>query len=197
MHIRQYAVITVLAMAAAGLAACASSGSGWNGGKTPQPAPAPSGPYPLAQQTLDRMTTTDSSLRRFIDNAYGYAVFPTVSKGALIVGGSYGEGAAFQGGQMVAKCSIAKGSIGAQIGGETYSEVIFFQSRPYFDQFVSGHFTFSAGVSAIAITAGAAADAAYSHGVAVFISPKRGLLASAAVGGQNFSCHKPREKPAH
>ncbi|MGH8225092.1 MAG: YSC84-related protein [Gammaproteobacteria bacterium] len=172
-----------------GLAACTSSGGGWTGEKAPQPPLAPNGPYPLAQQTLDRMTTTDSSLRRFIDNAYGYAVFPTVSRGAFVVGGSYGEGAAFQGGKMAAKCSIAKASIGAQIGGETYSEVIFFQSRPYFEQFVNGHFTFSAGVAAIAVTAGAASDVAYNHGVAVFISPRKGLLAAAAVGGQNFSCH--------
>ncbi|HEX5313864.1 MAG TPA: YSC84-related protein, partial [Gammaproteobacteria bacterium] len=130
----------------------------------------------------------DPSLKRFIDNSYGYAVFPTVSSGAFIVGGSYGEGAAFHGSQMVAKCSISKGSIGAQVGGQAYSEVIFFQSKPYFDNFVNGNFTFSAEISAVALTAGAAANVAYNNGVAVFVLPKGGLMASAAVGGQKFSC---------
>lgn len=190
--------VRVFATAAAGvamigLAACsttatssATSGSNaWTGEKTE---PSAQHPYPLAHKTLSRMVEKDPGIKRFIKNSYGYAVFPTVSEGALIVGGSYGEGGAFHAGKRVARCSIAKGSIGFQIGGKAYSEVIFFKSRPYFDTFVNGDFSFTTGVSAVAVTTGAAANVSYSDGVAVFTLPKGGLIASAAVGGQSFDC---------
>lgn len=177
------------AAAAFGLVACTSSVGGWKGGQSGGTAQ-PAGNYPLAQQTIDRMTSVDPSLKNFLQNAYGYAVFPTVSKGGFVVGGAYGEGGAFHANQMVAKCSLAQGTIGAQLGGQAYSEVIFFQDQPHFDNFVDGHFTFDAQASAVAVTAGAAANAAYSHGVAVFSLPKGGLMYEASVGGQKFTCHK-------
>lgn len=193
---RVYSSVFLCAAAGAamlGLAACsttstasATSGGGWNG---KPPAGAPQGNHPLAQETLARMVAKDPGIKRFLKDAYGYVVFPTVSQGAFIVGGSYGEGGAFQGGEMVARCSIAKGSVGFQIGGQAYSEVIFFKTRPYFDTFLAGDFTFNTGVSAVAVTAGATANVSYNEGVAVFTLPKGGLIASAAVGGQNFDCH--------
>ncbi|MDN5864078.1 MAG: hypothetical protein L0I62_02520 [Gammaproteobacteria bacterium] len=185
-------VVTVLIAggALAGLAACsttattsATSGSNaWTGEKA---APATASRY---QETLDRMINKDPGIKRFLGSSYGYAVFPTVGKGALIVGGAYGEGAAFRQGELVAHCTIAKGSIGFQIGGKAYSEVIFFKTRPYFDDFVNGNFSFTTGVSAVAVTTGAAANVTYSNGVAVFTLPKGGLMAAAAVSGQNFDC---------
>ncbi|MGH8426976.1 MAG: hypothetical protein ACRES7_03215, partial [Gammaproteobacteria bacterium] len=103
--------MAIVSMAAAfGLAACTSSVGGWKGGQQPQTGPA--GPYPLAQSTLSRMTSVDPSLTVFMKHAYGYAVFPSVAKGGLVVGGAYGEGAAFHANNMVAKCSLAQGSIG-------------------------------------------------------------------------------------
>lgn len=197
MHITRYTAIAAPAAAMIlGLAACSATSSATSGSIAMARISQPSAAYPQAHKTMSRMVGVDPSMRSFLKNAYGYAVFPTVSKGALIVGGSYGEGGAFRGGKMVAKCSISKGSIGFQVGGEAYSEVIFFKSRPYFDQFVRGHFSFAAGVTAVAVTAGAAAGVSYSNGVAVFTLPKGGLIASAAVGGQNFSCQQPGAKPA-
>ncbi|MGH8274383.1 MAG: YSC84-related protein [Gammaproteobacteria bacterium] len=194
MKITGYSTLTAVAIAVAGLGlgACTATTSTTSGQSPMAQVSQPSTAYPQAHQTMGRMVGADPSMRKFLKNAYGYAVFPTVSKGALIVGGTYGQGGAFRNGKMVAKCSIAKGSIGFQIGGKAYSEVIFFKSKPYFDKFVNGNFSFDTGVSAVAANAGAAANVSYNKGVAVFSLPKGGLIASASVGGQNFSC-----KPAH
>lgn len=186
---RASALMSVVFAAALGLAACTSSVGGWKGQQSSTAAAQPAGPYPLAQATLARVTSVDPSIKNFLANAYGYAVFPTVSKGAIIVGGAYGQGAAFHADKMVAKCSLAQATVGAQLGGQTYSEVIFFQDQPHFQQFLSGNFAFDAQASAVAVTAGAAANAAYNHGVAVFSLPKAGLMYEASVGGQKFTCH--------
>lgn len=180
-------------VAAGGLAACTATTSATSGQSPMAKVSQPSTAYPQAHQTMGRMVGADPSMRKFLNKAYGYAVFPTVSKGALIIGGSYGKGGAFRNGKLVANCSIAKGSVGFQVGGKAYSEVIFFKSKPYFDKFVNGNFSFDTGVSAVAANAGAAANVGYNKGVAVFSLPKGGLIASASVGGQNFSC-KPAQR---
>lgn len=179
-------LLTLAACSMTATSSATAEGSGWTGEKPSVNVPLDS--YPGAHNTLQRMVAEDPTLKEFIHNSYGMAIFPTVSKGAFIVGGAYGEGWAFRGGEKVAECSITKGSIGFQIGGKAYSEVIFFKTRPYFDDFVNGNFSFTTGVSAVAVAAGAAANVTYSDGVAVFTLPKGGLMAAAAVGGQSFDC---------
>jgi lipid-binding SYLF domain-containing protein len=144
--------------------------------------------YPEAHKTMSRMVAKDSGMRKFLKNAYGYAVFPTIGEGAFIVGGSHGSGGAFRNNNKVASCTISKASIGAQVGGQAYSEVIFFKSKPVFNSFIAGKFGFDSGVKATAVKAGAAAGVSYNQGVAVFSLAKGGAIASAAVGGQHFSC---------
>jgi len=138
------------------------------------------------EQTIDRFKQQDPSLKRFFRSAYGYAVFPTVAKGGVGVGGAYGKGELFEGGQATGYCDLSQGSIGFQLGGQAYSELIFFQTKQALDRFKSGNFAFSAQASAVAATAGASADADYESGVAVFTQAKGGLMYEASIGGQKF-----------
>jgi len=186
--IRTTATATIIALAGLGLAACATSAGSTSGSTPMAKISQPSTAYPEAHKTMSRMVAKDSGMRQFIKNAYGYAVFPTVAEGALIVGGAHGSGGAFRDNKKVASCSISKASIGIQAGGQAYSEVIFFKSKPAFDNFIAGRFAFDSGIKATAVKAGASAGVSYNQGVAVFSLPKGGLIASAAVGGQHFSC---------
>ncbi|MDA1007512.1 MAG: lipid-binding SYLF domain-containing protein [Planctomycetota bacterium] len=136
--------------------------------------------------TVNRMQSEDESVKPFFDNAYGYAVFPDVGTGAFIVGGAYGRGVVFKSGSCVGYADMTQGSIGFQIGGASYDEVIFFSNQATYEKFVAGQFTPTAGASAVALSAGAAAAAGYSDGVVIFVSDSRGLMASAAIGGQKF-----------
>jgi lipid-binding SYLF domain-containing protein len=140
-----------------------------------------------AQETIAVFKKADPELSRLFDNAVGYAVFPTVIKGAVGVGGARGSGIVFEKGKAVGKASLTQGTVGAQVGGQDYSEVIFFETVPAFTDFKKGAFALAAQVSAVAASAGASKNVNYHKGVAVFTIGKGGLMAEASVGGQKFS----------
>ena len=94
----------------------------------------------------------------FFNNSYGYALFPSIGKGGIGVGGAYGDGKVFVGGKEVGKTSMTQLSVGFQLGGQVYSQIIFFEDKRAFDEFTSGNFEFGADAGVVAITAGANAS---------------------------------------
>jgi lipid-binding SYLF domain-containing protein len=147
----------------------------------------------------------------FFSNSYGYAVFPTIGKGGLVVGAAHGGGHVYEHGKYVGDTSMTQVSVGFQAGGQAYSQIIFFEDKRAFDEFTKGNFEFGAGVSAVAITAAASGSAgttgvtggasagkkdadtsgSYYKGMAVFTIVKGGAMYEASVAGQKFS-YKPR-----
>lgn len=144
----------------------------------------------------------------FFDNAYGYAVFPTIGKGGMGIGGAYGEGRVFARGEYVGDTKVTQVTVGFQLGGQAYSMIIFFEDERAFREFTSGNFEFGAQASATAITAGASAattttgssagasggrhdattmGAGYQKGLATFTVARGGLMYEASIGGQKFS----------
>ncbi|KPK55939.1 MAG: hypothetical protein AMS22_02850 [Thiotrichales bacterium SG8_50] len=143
----------------------------------------------------------------YFANAYGYAVFPTIGKGGIGIGGAHGKGQVYQGGKVTGTTSMTQLTIGLQLGGQAYSQLIFFEDKRAYDEFTSGNFEFGAQASAVAITAGATAQAStggtgasataggtagkqsasYQKGMAVFTHAKGGLMYEASIGGQKFS----------
>ena len=144
---------------------------------------------------------------RFFDDSYGYALFPTITKGGVVVGGAYGEGRVYEQGRYVGDATMTQGSIGLQLGGQAFSQIIFFRDKRALDEFTSGKFEFGAEASAVAITAGASAQATttgsststsrskrdartqspgWYKGMAIFTVAKGGLMIQAAVAGQKF-----------
>jgi len=128
----------------------------------------------------------DPSLAKWFDEAYAYAVFPTVGKGGIGIGGAHGKGIVIKGDVTVAETSLSQVTIGFQLGGQVYSEFIMFKDKTAFDNFARGNFEMGAQVSAVAVTLGASADANYNGGVAVFTIAEGGLMYEATVGGQKF-----------
>jgi lipid-binding SYLF domain-containing protein len=142
-----------------------------------------------SQGALKDMQAKDPGLADFMRDAYGYVSFPSVGKGGLIVGGAYGRGTVYEHGNAIGYAELEQGTVGAQIGGQSYRELIVFQNAAAFDRFTSGQFSFSANASAVALKAGAAAAAKYEDGVAIFTMPTGGLMAEASIGGQKFIFH--------
>ncbi len=140
-----------------------------------------------AAETIAAFKNKDPGIKVFFDKAYGYVVFPTVGKGGIGIGGAYGKGEVYARGRRIGTSSLTQVTIGFQLGGQAYSEIIFFKDKATLDDFTSGNFEFSAQASAVAVTAGASADADYSNGVAIFTLAKGGLMYEASVGGQKFS----------
>jgi lipid-binding SYLF domain-containing protein len=137
--------------------------------------------------TVQRMSNDDPSFKPFIDNARAYVVFPSVGKGAAGIGGAYGRGEVFDQGHFIGYADISQGTLGVQLGGQAFSEVIAFETGGALDRFKSGQFAFDANASAVALKSGAAATSRYTNGVTVFTDPVGGLMFEASIGGQNFS----------
>ena len=136
---------------------------------------------------IARFKARDPSMKVYFQKAYGYAIFPTVGKGGMGIGGAYGKGEVYRHGRFAGTTTLTQVTIGFQLGGQAYSEIIFFKDKKAFNRFISGDFKLSAQASAVAATAGAAANADYSNGVAIFTITKGGLMYEATVGGQKFS----------
>ncbi|UCG87564.1 MAG: lipid-binding SYLF domain-containing protein [Gemmatimonadota bacterium] len=141
-------------------------------------------------EVIKKFEEGDPGMQAWFREAYGYAVFPSVGKGALGIGGARGKGLVYEQGNLVGKSTLTAVTIGFQLGGQAFSEVIFFKDKTAFDDFTRGNFEFSGQVSAVALTAGASADLAYNGGVAVVTATKGGLMYEASVGGQKFSYEK-------
>jgi len=161
-----------------------SAGTLWAGDK---PAKLDVEDLEKAQSTIQDALAMDSGLQDFIDEATGYTVFPKVAKGAIGIGGAHGKGVVFEGTEPVGKSSITQVTIGLQLGGQTYSEIIFFETEDDFTVFCTGRFEVAAQASAVALSAGASADMAYSNGVAIITFGQGGLMYEASVGGQKLS----------
>lgn len=137
-------------------------------------------------QAIIKANVKDSSLTKWFDTAYAYAVYPKVGKGGFVIGGAYGKGLVIHGDTTVGETSISQLTVGAQLGGQVYAQYIMFRDKSAFDHFTRGNFEFGAQVSAVALTMGASVDASYDGGVAVFTLAEGGLMAEASIGGQKF-----------
>ena len=140
-----------------------------------------------ADAALVRAKTTDPSMTRLCQDSYGRAVFPSVGKGAVGIGGAYGKGVLYQDDRMVGYCDLSQATIGLQLGAQTYTEILCFEDQKSFDRFKTGKFTFDAQATAVALESGAGKNASYSDGVSVFTMDESGLMFEAAIGGQKFS----------
>lgn len=150
----------------------------------------------------------------FFSRSYGYAIFPTVGKGGFILAGGYGRGRVFVAGDPVGDTTLTQASVGFQVGGQAYTQIIFFEDERAFREFSRGGFEFSSQVNATVIkanaqatvsTAGSTAGASggiddvesaspgYYKGMAVFIIATGGLMFEASVGGQRFT-YRPIEQ---
>jgi len=139
-----------------------------------------------AQEAIAAFKESDPSIQRFFDASPGYVVIPTVGKAGLGIGGARGKGILYEGGAPTAIVTLSQLSFGFQWGGQAYSEFIFFENAAALDDFKNGNFELNAQASAVAVTAGASADAAFNGGMAIFTQTKGGLMYEAAVGGQKF-----------
>jgi lipid-binding SYLF domain-containing protein len=141
---------------------------------------------PEVQAALKRAEKRDPGLKPFLKKARGYAVFPSVGKAAAVVGAAFGKGEVFEQGKLVSYAGIVQATIGVQIGGGTFTEIIAFENKPTLERFRRGRFAFAANASAVMVKAGAAASADYEKGAAVFVLAQGGMMLEVSVGGQKF-----------
>jgi lipid-binding SYLF domain-containing protein len=139
-----------------------------------------------AKHAIKVFKKADPTLKKFFDESAGYAVFPSVGRGGLIIGGQHGHGLAYAKGKVVGEVTLTEINFGAQIGGESFYEVIFFETAQNMEDLKESKTRLSAQVNAVAAANGAAKTAKYDQGIVVFTLPRSGLMAQATVGGQTL-----------
>jgi lipid-binding SYLF domain-containing protein len=139
------------------------------------------------QDAIKAFKAADSSMTNQFKKAVGYVVFPTAGKGGLIVGGAHGTGQVYEGDKLIGNSKMSQVTVGAQIGGQAFAEIIFFETKEALGKFKEGGYSFNAQVGAVAAAEGASLNAKYVNGVLVFTKVRSGLMAEATVGGQKFT----------
>lgn len=173
--------LTIVLAAAVGLliAACAT---------TPKTAEGRQDLMRDAQAMLDTMRAQDPGLDRLLQQSAGYVVFPEIGKGGAIIGGAYGRGIVYEQGQPVGFAELNQGSIGAQLGGQTFAELIVFEQQRGLQALKDGRFDIGGTASATVLQTGAAAATQFGdEGVAVFVMPRGGLMVDVSVSGQQIN----------
>lgn len=166
------------AMIAIALAACATAPKSASGKEELQTS---------ANSALQVMMQKDPGLGETLSRSAGYAVFPNIGKGGLVAGAAHGRGILYEAGRPVGFVELSQGSLGAQIGAQTFAELIVFMDPARVQALKNGTFSLGANASAVALTAGAAASARFVNGVAVFVQPKGGVMAELSVSGQQIN----------
>ena len=129
----------------------------------------------------------DKTFNKTLKKAYAYAIFPSVGKGGFIVGASHGAGEVYKKSKLIGHVKMTQTTVGAQVGGQTYAEVILFKNKTALDRFKANRFEGTAAATAIGGKKGAAAASKYKDGVAIMVLPIKGAMAEAAGGGQKFA----------
>lgn len=140
-----------------------------------------------ALAAVESFQQADSTLAGPLGKAAGYAVFPRIAKGGLVVGAAHGTGVVFEKGKLVGKATVAQGTFGAQIGGQVFRELILFETAAALEAFKESRFEMNAQAGAVAAAEGVARNAKFTEGVLVVTQPIKGLMAEATVGGQKFT----------
>lgn len=142
---------------------------------------------PGAGPVIARLKEKDPGMEKILAEAAGYAVFPSVGKAAIGIGGAHGKGVVYEQGKRIGRSTLSQLSIGLQLGGQEYSEVVIFKDQAALDNFKKGKLKLNAQASAVAVKERASGDLAYRDGVAIVTMAKGGLMYEASVGGQKFS----------
>src|SRR5262245_57261721 len=140
-----------------------------------------------AQASRQEWNKIDPQFEAFATKAYGYAFFPELTKGGCVFGGARGQGVVYEKGQHIGYADLTQMSVGFQAGLQDYSQLIVFENQQAMDRFKRNEIDFGANASAVLAEKGAAMNAQFVDGVAVFVRPTGGAVAEASLGGQQIA----------
>lgn len=121
--------------------------------------------------------------RSYFQQAYGYVIYPRVTRIGFGIGGAGGKGVVVEKGHIIGTSRFGQFTSGLQAGFRVFRMIIFFKEREDLEYFKLGKLEFVGQAGVSLGTLGAAADAAYNSGVAVFSRTRGGLMAEATVSG--------------
>jgi lipid-binding SYLF domain-containing protein len=139
-----------------------------------------------ARATLDEMIARSPGIQETIRTAPAYAVFPSIAKGGFVVGGASGQGILYENGAPTGFVSVSQASIGAQIGGQSFAELLVLRSPEQVASVKSGNFTAGAHLGVVVLSAAASTQTNFNPNASIFVLPRGGLMVDISVSGQRI-----------
>jgi lipid-binding SYLF domain-containing protein len=128
----------------------------------------------------------------FFEKAYGYAIYPSITRVGFGFGGAYGKGIIVAGDAVIGRSKYWQFTSGIQAGAKNFSMIIFFRDKEALEYFQLGKTQFMGQAGIDVATFGAAGTPGYNDGVAVITMNRLGLMGEFTVSGAKFT-YKPLE----
>ena len=123
---------------------------------------------------------------RFFEEAWGYAILPSVTRIGFGFGGAYGRGVVVEGDEAIGNTSFWQFTSGIQAGGKYFSMIVFFRDQQALEYFKKNRLQFKGQAGLSLATWGVAGTPAYNEGVAIITRNRFGLMGEFTISGVKF-----------
>jgi lipid-binding SYLF domain-containing protein len=135
---------------------------------------------------LKELKKKHPEIEKVLKESAGYAVVPQIGRAALVLGGAYGIGEVFVKDRVIGYAAIIEMTIGVQVGGTTFHEMVVFNDEGALKRFKAGKFAFAADAAVEIVKAGAQASHGFGGSSQIYLFAEGGMLLDLAIGGQKF-----------
>ncbi|OMC24826.1 hypothetical protein [Mycobacterium colombiense] len=139
-----------------------------------------------ALAALEQVQSKNPDLKQVLDESAGFAVVPSIGRASLVLGGAYGVGELFEGERVTGYAAIVELTIGVQVGGTTFHELVVFHDEDTLKKFKAGKYAFAADAAVELVKAGGQASKGFGSGSSIYVFDDGGMLLDLAIGGQKF-----------
>lgn len=123
----------------------------------------------------------------FFDDAWGMAVYPSVTRFGFGFGGATGKGFVIEGDRIVGTSRYWQFTGGIQAGVRNFSMVVLFKNEAALEYFKAGRIEFVGQSGLAAGTKGVAGTPAYNKDVIIFTVTRLGLMGEFTYSGARFT----------
>jgi len=135
---------------------------------------------------LKELQDKHPEVKKVLKEAHGFAVVPSIGRASAVLGGAYGLGEVFEQEKVIGYAAVIELTIGVQVGGVTFHELIVFHDKGSLDRFKTGKYAFAADAGVAIVKAGAQAMKGFGASSSIFLYSEGGMLLDLAIGGQKF-----------
>ncbi len=140
-----------------------------------------------AQAAIEKIKEKIPRSAMYFEQAYGFAILPSVTRVAVGFGGAYGKGLVVEGDNLIGKTGFWQFTSGLQLGVNNFSMIVFFKDQEALEYFKAREIQFSGQAGLAVATFGVAGTPAYNEGVAIITMTRLGLIAEFSYGGIKFT----------
>ena len=140
-----------------------------------------------AQAAIEKIKEKMPRSAMYFEQAYGFAILPSVTRAAVGFGGAYGKGFVIEGDNLIGTTGFWQFTSGLQLGANNFSMIVFFKDQEALEYFKAREMQFAGQAGLAVATFGVAGNPSYNEGVAIITMTRLGLMADFSYGGLKFT----------